>query len=221
MKIIISSLLTISTIFYFSSLEDFFQRIGISWTLSKSLPYLFLIALGLFIALLFTKKAVTKNMKRILFLLILPLPFIIGFAFHPIYEGDFSKNGIQLTPLDYQENTIKDGLIVITIPNCPYCYESISKIKKLALRNPKLQIEYVVCSSDTNDILTYQAEIDGLFDIHLAKDKNKLAKIADLSFPAFVQVKNNKQIYKWSNSQFGVRAMDVIEDCISNSLKNN
>jgi len=211
MKIITSSLLTIATIFYFSSIEDFLQQIGVSWTLSKSLPYLFLVLFGTIIALLISKKVVTKIMKRILFLLIFPLPFIIGFAFYPIYEGDFSKNGVQLTPLDHQENTIKDGLMVITIPNCPYCYESIAKIKKLALRNPKLQIEYIVCSSDTNDILTYQAEIDGLFDIHIAKDKNKLVKIADLSFPAFVQVKNNRQIYKWSNSQFGVRAMDVIE----------
>ena len=221
MKIITSSLLTITTIFYFSFIEDFFQRIGISWTLSKSLPYLFLVLFGTIIALLISKKVVTKNMKRILFLLILPLPFIIGFALHPIYEGDFSKNGVELIASDYQENTIEEGLMVITIPNCPYCYESIAKIKKLALRNPKLKIEYIVCSSDSNDILTYQAEIEGLFNIHLAKNKKKLAKIADLSFPAFVQVKNNKQVYKWSNSQFGVRAMDVIEDCVSNSLKNN
>lgn len=212
-KLIISIVVTIFSILFFKDIELSLFNSGSSWTTSKALPYLTTIILGITIALNTYKiLGVKKVYKLILVTILLILPFTISFALHPIYEGDFSKNGKVLESKSYSENSFEHGLMVITIPNCPYCYQAIDQVKKLALRNPDLKIEYVVCSSDTNTISAYKKEIEGLFNIRLAKDRNKLAKVADGGFPAFVQIKNNNFIYKWSNSQFGVRALDVIEE---------
>lgn len=211
-KLIISIAVTIFSIFFFKEIELNLFKSGASWTTSKALPYLITITLGIILAINFYKVlAIKKTFKLILVTTILILPFAISFALHPIYQGDFSKNGKVLKSKSYSENSFENGLMVITIPNCPYCYQAIDQVKKLALRNPELKIEYVVCSSDTNTISTYKKEIGGLFNIRLAKDRNQLARVAGGSFPAFVQIKNNKFTYKWSNSQFGVRALDLIE----------
>lgn len=213
MKIIIYTLIAALSIFFFKEIEWRLFNLGTSWTLSKTIPYILNIVLGVLLALtLYKSISLKKGLKITFSLLLLLLPFGISFALHPIYQGDFSKNGKVLNQKSYNENTIKNGLMVITIPNCPYCYEAIGRLKTLAKRNPNLKIEFVVCSSDSNSLTTYKEEIDGLFKIRLAKNRNELARVAGGSFPAFVQVKNSKQIYKWSNSQFGVRALDLIEE---------
>jgi hypothetical protein len=213
MKIILYTLTTALSIFFFKEIEWSLFNLGASWTLSKAIPYLLNIVLGALLAITLYKSISLKKILKITFsVLLLLLPFGISFALHPIYQGDFSKNGKVLNQNSYNENTIENGLMVITIPNCPYCYEAIGRLKTLAKRNSNLKIEFVVCSSDSNSLTTYQEEIDGLFDIRLAKDRNKLARVAERAFPAFVEIKNNKFTYKWSNSQFGVRALDLIED---------
>jgi len=212
-KLIITIVPTILSIFFFKEIEQNLFNSGASWTISKALPYLITIILGVIIALNTFKILTIKKIYKIsLTTTILILPFALSFALHPIYQGDFSKNGKALESNSYSENSFENGLMVITIPNCPYCYQAIDQVKKLALRNPGLKIEYVVCSSDTNTISMYKKEIGGLFKIRIAKDRNELARVADGSFPAFVHVKNGKQTYKWSNSQFGVRALDLIEE---------
>ena len=213
MKIILYTIITTFSILFFKELELGLFNLGLSWTLSKATPYLLSILLGALLSITLYKSITLKKVFKVnLSILILLLPFVISFALHPIYQGDFSKNGKVLSQNSYNENTIDNGLMVITIPNCPYCYEAIGRLKTLALRNPELNIEYVVCSSDSNSTTTYKEEIDGLFKIRIAKDRNELARVADGSFPAFVHVKNGKQTYKWSNSQFGVRALDLIEE---------
>ena len=213
MKIILYTIITTFSILFFKELELGLFNIGLSWTLSKATPYLLSILLGALLSITLYKSITLKKVFKVnLSILILLLPFVISFALHPIYQGDFSKNGKVLSQNSYNENTIDNGLMVITIPNCHYCYEAIGRLKTLALRNPELNIEYVVCSSDSNSTTTYKEEIDGLFKIRIAKDRNELARVAGGSFQAFVHVKNGKQTYKWSNSQFGVRALDLIEE---------
>ena len=213
MKIILYTIITTFSILFFKELELGLFNLGLSWTLSKATPYLLSILLGALLSITLYKSITLKKVFKVnLSILILLLPFVISFALHPIYQGDFSKNGKVLSQNSYNENTIDNGLMVITIPNCHYCYEAIGRLKTLALRNPELNIEYVVCSSDSNSTTTYKEEIDGLFKIRIAKDRNELARVAGGSFQAFVHVKNGKQTYKWSNSQFGVRALDLIEE---------
>ena len=71
---------------------------------------------------------------------------------------------------------------MITIPNCPYCLESIQKLKVLKERNPLMKMEFIVCSDKKSDLTNYKIE---------SKNKFKI-----------------KPQILWSNSPFGVRAID-------------
>ena len=204
-------ILTVLIIVFFTEIESIALNISHHWTLSKAFPYFLLIISG-FILAFYSLNKLSKN-KLVAYLvsfLSFSTPFIIGFALHPIYQGDFSKAGKKLSSHEYSEHHIKNGLYVITIPNCPYCYEAIGKLKEIKKLHPDLNIEMVVCTSDSSLLETYKIEADNSFKITTANEPKKLAKLADLKFPAFVHIQDGKVSYKWDNSQFGVRAIDLI-----------
>lgn len=204
-------ILSVLVIILFSEIELTALNISHQWTFSKAFPYFLLIISGIYFAF-YSLKKLSKN-KLIAYLvsfISFSSPFIIGFALHPIYQGDFSKEGKKLTSKEYSEHHIKNGLYVVTIPNCPYCYEAIGKLKEIKIFHPELNIEMVVCTSDSSLLETYEIEADNAFIITAAYEPKKLAKLADLKFPAFVHIQNGKVTYKWDNSQFGVRAIDLI-----------
>ena len=108
---------------------------------------------------------------------------------------------------DFNEN----GLSVLSIPGCHFCSESIEKLKKIKKRNPKLSITFIVLSRDLRALTKYKKEINGVFKLKLASNPDNFAVLAQLKFPAFLIIKNKKPIYRWSNDQFGVRAIDLLE----------
>lgn len=211
--LITNIVLTLLVIIFFSEIESTFLHITHQWTISKAFPYFLLIISGTYFAL-FSLKTLSKNKLITFFVSFLSFssPFILGFALNPIYQGDFSKDGKKLTSNIYSEHHIKNGLYVVTIPNCPYCYEAIGKLKEIKKLHPELNIEMVVCTSDSSLLETYKIESNNTFKITNAIEPKKLAKLADLKFPAFIYIKNNIATYKWDNSQFGVRAIDLITD---------
>ena len=219
-KITLHLLLTFLLIFTFTGIESTCLNIGLSWTVSKIIPYILLIVNGAIITYILSKMNFKKPLLKLICLLAgISLPFIVGFRLHPIYEGDFSNNGIEikknLSPTDFTQT----GLTVITIPGCPYCFETISILKKIKKRNPSLKIDFVVCTPDVKNIKTYQKEINGSFQIRIADKPNELAAMAGFSFPAFVYSKNNTPITLWRNDTFGVTVIDDLENK-TRSLKN-
>lgn len=211
-KLIPLSLITAVCIVFFNDVELVALNSGLSWTMSKLLPYIFLGILGLAYFVLLTKLTYKPIIKQSIRSISLVLPFAIGFLLHPIYDGDFSKIGSTIHNNNSKKEFTKNGLVVVTIPDCPYCFGAIEKLKILKRRNPKLHIEYIVCTSKKKYIQNYIREINGLFDIHLAKNPQELAKTAEFRFPMFFKVEKNKATYKWSNDQFGVRATDDLEE---------
>ena len=204
-------ILTVFIIIFFSEIESTVLNISHHWTLSKALPYFLLIISGFILGFyILNKLSKNKLFAYLVSFLSFSMPFIIGFALHPIYQGDFSKAGKKLSSNEYTEHHIKNGLYVITIPNCPYCYEAIGKLKEIKKIHPDLNIEMVVCTSDSSLLETYEIEANKAFKITTANEPNKLAKLADLKFPAFVYIQDGKLSFKWDNSQFGVRAIDLI-----------
>jgi len=214
-KIIISISATLIILLTFKSTESTCLRLGISWTISKLLPYIFTIIVGVYLFYLIRKITFKSSiLKYSLASLTLILPFIIGFAMNPIYEGDFSKLGedkiINSSPSDFKKN----GLTVVTIPDCPFCFGAIEKLKTLKQRNPSLKIDFVVCSSKAEFLKTYKEEINGAFNVRTADNPDSLAKTSGFRFPAFFYVSELKPKNKWSNDQFGVRAMDDLESML-------
>jgi thioredoxin-related protein len=157
-----------------------------------------------------------KFLRPIVFVVITAIPFVIGFVLNPIYEGDFSKQGTEIQNQESINDFRKVDLAVITIPGCPYCYHSISKLKQLKARNPEMRIKFIVCTSNNEDLKDYIAE--GGKEIVVTKTKNieTLSKMAEGKFPTFVMINNNKATYSWSNDQFGCLALDQLESEFSN-----
>jgi len=215
MRIAILSLIIIVNtlvILFINEIELHCVNNHFSWLFSKMVPYLLLVIGGILLAIVLSGFVPFFNLlKKVIQITVFPLPFLIGFAIHPIYQADFNQ-GRQKNAQTYIENETKDELMVITIPNCPYCYNSIQTLKTLANKNPKLNINFIVCSTDPNKLETYKNEVAGAFPIKLSKDMKKLAKTADFSFPAFVLVRDGKPTRKWSNNEFGARAFDQISE---------
>ncbi len=211
--IIIYTGLALLNILKFKVIERTLIEYGMSWTLSKLLPYLTLLLLGFLMARWFKRWIIFKlpYVRRIVFFGVLLLPLIAGFIVNPIYEGDFSQNGMEITDGTKLSDFRNSHLTVIAIPGCPYCMESIEKLKVLKERNPKMKLKFVVCTK-TESIAEYKDQAGVAAKVMKANNPETLSAIAGGTFPTFVLVKDGKPVYKWSNDQFGVRALDRLEN---------
>lgn len=204
----------------FGVIEKTLVNMGLSWTLSKILPYLTLLVVGLLIGRWFKRRIIFKvaRMKKIVFWSVIFVPFIVGFVVNPIYQDDFS-GGTELTDPKKLAEFRNADLVVIAMPGCPYCFESISaKLKPLKKRNPDMRIKFVVCPMDKSELKTsayldpYRKEGGTAIKVSkTVKNRDALVEIAEGRFPTFVMVKDNRPAYKWGNDQFGVRALDKLE----------
>jgi len=198
---------------FLKNIEFFGVNTGLSWTLSKIIPYATLLIFGILIAIWIKNHLYIQMKAARVALIVLGLagPFALGFILSPIYEGDFSKSGSPIPPGQYPAEFSNADLTVIAIPDCPFCAGSIEKLKVIRKRNPGVRISFVVCSSNPETLERYIQMAGNQFEVRLSKDLEFLPKVADFSFPTFVQVKNGQPVYKWSNDQFGVRAVDQLE----------
>lgn len=217
MKILFFILLIISgfTIYFFKSFEMELLNGGFSWTMSKLLPYLIAVIEGLMLAYSFANgfKFKPKVVKILAVLLLFAAPFAVGFILHPIYEGDFSSEGTEVKASTVKVDE-KYDLLIVTIPDCPFCLESIFRLKQIKQRNPSVKMLFSVCTTNKQKLSLYKELIAGDFDIALAEDIEASVKLAEAHFPTFVQLKKGLPVYKWSNDQFGAGAMDEFESTI-------
>lgn len=211
-----ASIVSISSILFFKNIETIAFDYGYTWTFAKILPYATLVIAGFILAFsIFKSPFIHKILKKWIRVFIIVFgfvfPFTLGFALNPIYEGDFSLDGEKITknlsPLDFET----DGITVIAIPGCHFCFESIEKLKKIKKRNPKLSIHFVVCSEEKNMLIDYLKEVNGVFTVCNSQNPTELSKMSKHIFPSFIMVKHKRPVYSWSNDQFGVRAIDFIE----------
>ncbi len=194
-------------------MEKILLTIGLSFTLSKIVAYFLFIVLGLVLAFVFFKR--TKNSRigkvaRVLIVLVLFVaPFLIYFAIHPIYVGDFSNNSYAVeSKIDFPKDK---QLTVIALANCPYCIQSIETSKLLKKKSPSMKIEYWVLSTDINDKKKYQKLLGKSAKVRLkGRDSQELSIIAKGSYPTFVLSDQKKASKAWNNDSFGVIAMDEV-----------
>lgn len=192
-----------------NTFETFLLDIGFSWTWAKLFPYLLFPLLGLVVWLLFRRRMKRRWVRLVFLVLLIGLPFALYFILNPIYEGDFSNQAEEVAVLPELK---ADGprLVVITIPGCPFCMESIGRMKAFKARNPNVRIEYRVCSSDPKDVTAYKNAAGQTFPVMLARDGNEMAAIAGEAFPAFV-LTDGTTAKRWTNDEFGVVALDEVD----------
>lgn len=205
-----------------NTFESYFLNSGLSWTMSKVLPYLLMLIIG-FIVVKLTKKILKDKglLKWIFRLTVFVTPFVVYFILNPIYEGDFTNGSVEK---EYSKDLVdvqKDKLIVVTIPNCPYCYEAIDRMKMLKERNPELDIEYVIIGAedpeqnDPRNIDWYNEKGEGAISVRYAENPllmNQFAanEFGEVGYPTFM-ILDKKEVLVWPNQNFGVRALDEVE----------
>lgn len=194
-------------------MELYFLESGLSWTMSKVLPYLIMVVVGIVLWIIARKLIKTKKkfLRWALLLVVFCIPFGIYFLMAPIYQGDFSNNAVEVSRSEANAELTGKKLVVITIPGCPFCYEAIDQLLVMKKRVPKLEIEYIVCSSDSTSVNWYMEKGGSEITVRLADNKEEMAKIAQHVFPTFVLVDNDHPIKTWTNDNFGVFARDEIE----------
>lgn len=197
-----------------SAVELFFLNIGLSYWLSKLLAYLLFPLIGVLIWLIIKRRMKKRVWKIITLLAFILLPFFAYFMMHPIYEGDFSNKSVKVTQSSELDSLETDRLIVISIPNCPFCQESVGRMLALKERHPNVEIEYRVCANDSMSaeaVATYKSLAGKKIAVTAANDERNLGNMAEMSFPTFVLVTKSGK-FKWSNDNFGVGALDEVVD---------
>lgn len=196
-----------------NTIENLFLDLGFSWTISKLLPYILTVILGLILVYVIKKtlKRSKKWVKILIQFILFVAPFGLYFTYSPIYVGDFSNASVSVEKLPDHAELTGQKLAVISIPGCKYCYQAIDQLKKLKERVPEATIEMIVCSKDSITLDWYREKAGDAITVRLATHGKAMAKLANHQFPTYVLVNNDKDIKKWSNDAFGVVAMDEVE----------
>ena len=194
-------------------MESFLLNTGLSFTLSKVVSYFLFIVLGLILAFVFLRRTknrrIEKVVKAFIALVLFVAPFLIYFAIHPIYVGDFSNNSYAVeSKIDFPKGK---QLTVIALANCPYCIQSIETSKLLKKKSPSMKIEYWVLSTDLKDKIKYQKLVGKTAKVRLkGRDSQELSVLAKGSYPTFVSSDQKRASKAWNNDSFGVIAMDEV-----------
>ena len=194
-------------------METLLNNLGLSFTLSKFIPDLLSILIGIVCAKLLSKHISASKIIRILFItLITILPFGIYFAINPIFQGDISNEGINIkNNLDIPKN--KD-LLIIALADCPFCIQSQNTIKIIHQKNKKIKAEYLIVNGTKQDSIRYARMLNGFASCRTIKNSIPLLQSIQGSFPSFILVRKGKLNKVWSNNTFGVRAWDEVVSCI-------
>lgn len=204
-----------------NSIEVFFLSNNFSWVAAKLGPYVYFLVLGLLFSLLVVWKLKFKGHVRILFLISLPLVmFSLYFSFYPIFQGDFSKEKKVFKRNESMIELKENRLIILSLPGCPYCLESMERMRIVKQRHPEITIEYKVCHGDSSAIRwfqnlygeRYKGKND--FDYSLASDVKMTSKLAAGLYPTYI-LTNKSSLKVWSVEQFGMSAIDEVEEVLS------
>jgi hypothetical protein len=201
-----------------NTLEIFLSSLGLSWTLSKLLPYILFLIIGFSFSVIFYKKLkLLKPLKIIISLAIFVLPFLLYFVYSPIYQGDFSNSGYTVS--SESRFPEKKQFTVYVLPNCKFCISSAATLKAMIRKNKGINLVVRVMGNSVNDSLKYVKLMDNLVLVSMNSSNNSIERIQIKElisitlgeFPTFVLSKNGKAIKSWHNDSFGVMAMDEVD----------
>jgi ABC-type sugar transport system permease subunit len=190
-------------------MEELLNYFGVSFTVSKFLPYLLTILIGVICAKLLSKHlSASKIIRNIFTVLIAILPFGIYFAINPIFQGDFSNEGVLIKKkLELPKN---NDLLIIALADCPYCIQSQVTIKLIHKKNTKIKAEYIIMNGTKQDSIRYAEMLKGFATCRTQKNNVVLMQTIHGSFPSYIFVQKGKFKKVWNNDNFGVLAWDEL-----------
>jgi len=194
-------------------MEELLNYLGFSFTVSKFLPYLLTILIGIVSSILIHKQiSASKFIRIIVIILITALPFGIYFSIYPIFEGDLTSEGVIIRKnLDLPKNR---DLLIIALADCPYCIQSQETVKLIHQKNTKIKAEYLIVNGTKQDSIRYARMLNGFASCRTIKNSVPLIQTIQGSFPSFILVQNSTFKKVWNNNTFSVRAWDEVVSCI-------
>lgn len=189
--------------------EDFLLNLGFSWTLSKYLPYVICLLLGLLLFRIWVKVVFRWWLKILVLTVVCSLPFGLYFFFYPIYQPDI-YNTAYIPKILPEKLPSKTTLAVVVLPGCPYCAQTTSEMNRLALQNKKLQIVYYFISEDPESVRIFRKNLDRRIGIQSGIDATRWMLAAEGVFPSYLLFDNKQLKRAWHNTSFGVRALDEL-----------
>jgi hypothetical protein len=198
-----------------NSFEVYFLNNGFSWVAARALPYLFCVLLGLLIAYLLVRIFRFKGHVKLLYIISIPLVLLsLYFAIFPIYEGDFSNENQRFKRNTKMVELSTNRLVILSLPGCPYCLESMERMRIVKQRHPNISIEYKVCHGDSTSLRWFKKYGKKDFDYSIASNVDMTSKLAQGLYPTYVL--STKSFLKvWTVEQFGMSAMDEVEETLS------
>jgi len=136
-------------------------------------------------------------------------PVTIYFALHPIYTGDIFDEASEINT-SYVFPKSKQ-LSIFVLKGCPHCKGTIPFIQKLRERNDQISIQYVILGKPNDRFPGFTNEIPSFCEKKYEPNPILLAPITQGNYPCIVLSNNGKAEKKWSNDNFGMKTMDVIE----------
>ena len=193
----------------YNSLESFLLQLGCSWTAAKYIPYIICLVVGFLLFRVFSKVAFRSWARYTLMAVGFCLPFLVYFAFYPIYRADIQAK-TYAPPLIEPKLPKQATLYIVILPGCPYCMETIQLSKQMLQKNNKTNIRYILTSEDQEGYLYFRKRLPKQIGVQIPANPSIWMLTAAGEFPSYVLVKDQKVVKAWHNTEFGVNALDQI-----------
>lgn len=193
------------------------------WMTSYLLP----IALGVFLLItslvLLWKSIPLNRLPKVIVSILLAVALMSSYLiFNPPYINDWHARGEKLDEGHFlsaiecgPDSTLSDftGLIMLALPDCPYCIEAAENLKILQHRTDSSSVRILLASNSENYIRSFinrtqvsVQTISACSNIHVMND------LSQGRYPAYLRVEEGEIVYRWSNGQFGYPALDMVEN---------
>lgn len=202
----------VTCILLHETLVDTLVESNLSWTFSYLMPYMLTVTFILFFGIALIQLIdVGRTYKKLIFLGTFLGLCGIGFAVHPIFEGDLSNN-VEEIPLFSTNEIIPQGMSMIALPGCKFCYEQIPTLKKIHARNPKMAITVLLVLPDSLAMSDYQEQLGETIRVTSASNPQLLSDLVGGKYPTYVYFQPKQQkFFKWSMEGLGAVGLDFLE----------
>jgi hypothetical protein len=198
--------------------ESLGLSIGLNHTYSKLLPYFIeflLVCLLVFQANKSFLKDKSRGLKKAISVFILVAASGIAFAFHPIYQGDFTNTYRKIIVSGKKAKVFETGLTMLALPGCEFCLARREELNEFKLHHPSVGVNVIIIKNDELALKEYKETLSENINLKLANDLSAIEMVIKGSYPAFFfkSTEGTPELIHWNNNEFGVTAFDwVVEE---------
>lgn len=191
--------------------------IGLNHTYSKLLPYFVEFLIICFLVYQANKSFLqdkSRGLKKAVSIFILIAGCGIAFAFHPIYEGDFTNTYRKMIVSGKKAEIFKPGLTMVALPGCQFCLARRDDLNAFKKHHPSVGVNVIVINNDTLAMEEYKETLSEDIHVEVTDNLSAIEMIIKGSYPSFFfkSSTDTQELIHWTNNEFGVTAMDWIVD---------